>query len=63
MTITIVDQIAFYVALNFYTFLTKILHSFYSIKNYKNVHWLYKDKTFELSAFRLQPSMDRNGKN
>ena len=33
------------------------------IKNYKNVHWLYTVKTFELSAVRLQPSMEMNGKN
>ena len=32
------------------------------IKNYKNVHWLYTVKTFELSAVRLQPSMEMNGK-
>ena len=63
MTIIIVDQIAFYVAFNFYTFLQKIYNVFILLKIIKNVHWLYNEKTFELSAVRLQPSMNRNGKN
>ena len=33
------------------------------IKNCKNVHWLYIVKTFDLSAVRIQPSEDMNGKN
>ena len=33
------------------------------LKNLKNVHWLYTIKNFKLSAVRLQPSMDKNGRN
>ena len=33
------------------------------IKNCKNVHWLYIVKMFELSAVRIQPSVDMNDKN
>ena len=32
-------------------------------KNYKNVHWLYTVKIFELSAVRLQPSNNNNNNN
>ena len=32
------------------------------LKMWKNVHWLYKVKTLEVSVVRLQQSMDGNGK-